>query len=101
VVKIELPNDPVAKIEMHGSMLFHVQKMHAEITEHSRKVELELAKVVQTRPGSNDHRKLARARKDLRLKHLCLADQERRLKERIALLNTQTGNSMAGLKAVG
>jgi hypothetical protein len=38
-----------------------------------------------------DHRKLVAARKDLRQKHLCIVDQERRLKERIACLIYDVG----------
>jgi len=82
---------------MHQAMLSHVQKIDHEILQHSLAVDRELETVAQTRPGSIDHRKLVAARKDLRQKHLCLMDQERRLKERIESLNTQIGSSMAAL----
>lgn len=93
----ELPDDPVGRIDMHRAMLAHVQKIDQGILQHSVAVDRELETVAQTRPGSLDHRKLVAARKDLRQKHLCLMDQERRLKERIELLNTQIGNLMAAL----
>ena len=93
----ELPEDPVDRIEMHRAMLSHVQKIDHEILQHSAVVDRELETVSQTRPGSLDHRKLVAARKDLRQKHLCIVDQERRLKERIESLNTQIGNLMAAL----
>ena len=93
----ELPEDPVDRIEMHRAMLSHVQKIDQEILQHSVVVDRELETVAQTRPGSLDHRKLVAARKDLRQKHLCIVDQERRLKERIESLNTQIGSSMAAL----
>ena len=93
----ELPDDPVGRIKMHQAMLSHVQKIDHEILQHSLAVDRELDTVAQTRPGSIDHRKLVAARKDLRQKHLCLMDQERRLKERIESLNTQIGSSMAAL----
>jgi hypothetical protein len=86
---------------MHQAMLSHVQKIDHEILQHSLAVDRELETVAQTRPGSLDHRKLVAARKDLRQKHLCLMDQERRLKERIESLNTLTGNSMAALTVAG
>ena len=82
-------------------MLSHVQKIDQEILQHSVTVDRELETVAQTRPGSLDHRKLVAARKDLRQKHLCLMDQERRLKERIELLNTLIGNSMDASTAAG
>jgi hypothetical protein len=82
-------------------MLSHVQKIDQGILQHSVAVDRELETVAQTRPGSLDHRKLVAARKDLRQKHLCLMDQERRLKERIESLNTLTGNSMAALTVAG
>lgn len=97
----ELPEDPVGRIEMHRAMLSHVQKIDQEILQHSVAVDRELETVAQTRPGSLDHRKLVAARKDLRQKHLCLMDQERRLKERIELLNTLIGNSMDASTAAG
>ena len=97
----ELPEDPAKRIEMHRAMLSHVQKIDQEILQHSVVVDRELETVAQTRPGSLDHRKLVAARKDLRQKHLCLMDQERRLKERIESLNTLTGNSMAALTVAG
>lgn len=97
----ELPEDPVERIEMHRAMLTHVQKIDHEIQQHSVAVDRELETVAQTRPGSLDHRKLVAAKKDLRQKHLCIVDQERRLKERIELLNTLTGNSMAALTVAG
>lgn len=97
----ELPEDPVDRIEMHRAMLSHVQKIDQEILQHSVTVDRELETVAQTRPGSLDHRKLVAARKDLRQKHLCIVDQERRLKERIESLNTLTGNSMAALTVAG
>lgn len=97
----ELPEDPVGRIEMHRAMLSHVQKIDQEILQHSVAVDRELETVAQTRPGSLDHRKLVAARKDLRQKHLCIVDQERRLKERIESLNTLTGNSMAALTVAG
>ena len=93
----ELPEDPAERIKMHRAMLSHVQKIDQEILQHSVAVDRELETVAQTRPGSIDHRKLVAARKDLKLKHLCIVDQERRLKERIESLNTLTGNSMAAL----
>lgn len=93
----ELPEDPAERIKMHRAMLAHVQKIDQGILQHSVAVDRELETVAQTRPGSLDHRKLVAARKDLRQKHLCLMDQERRLKERIELLNTQIGNLMAAL----
>lgn len=99
--RIELPDDPVGRIDMHRAMLAHVQKIDQGILQHSVAVDRELDTVAQTRPGSIDHRKLVAARKDLRQKHLCLVDQDRRLKERIALLNTRTGNSMDALTAGG
>jgi len=97
VPQTELPDDPVGRIKMHQAMLSHVQKIDHEILQHSLAVDRELETVAQTRPGSIDHRKLVAARKDLRQKHLCLMDQERRLKERIESLNTQIGSSMAAL----
>lgn len=97
----ELPDDPVGRIDMHRAMLAHVQKIDQGILQHSVVVDRELETVSQTRPGSLDHRKLVAARKDLRQKHLCLMDQERRLKERIESLNTLTGNSMAALTVAG
>ena len=97
----ELPEDPVGRIEMHRAMLSHVQKIDQEILQHSVAVDRELETVAQTRPGSLDHRKLVAARKDLRQKHLCMVDQERRLKERIESLNTLTGNSTAALTVAG
>ena len=97
----ELPEDPAERIEMHRAMLSHVQKIDQEILQHSAVVDRELETVAQTRPGSIDHRKLVAARKDLKLKHLCIVDQERRLKERIESLNTLTGNSMAALTVAG
>ncbi|DBA35169.1 TPA_asm: hypothetical protein vir525_00027 [Caudoviricetes sp. vir525] len=97
----ELPDDPVGRIDMHRAMLAHVQKIDQGILQHSVAVDRELETVAQTRPGSLDHRKLVAARKDLRQKHLCLMDQERRLKERIESLNTLTGNSMAALTVAG
>ncbi|MDD2317054.1 MAG: hypothetical protein PHD57_06880 [Desulfobacterales bacterium] len=93
----ELPEDPAERIEMHRAMLSHVQKIDQGIRQHAAVVDRELETVAQTRPGSLDHRKLIAAKKDLRQKHLCLMDQERRLKERIELLNTQIGNLMAAL----
>jgi len=97
VPQTELPEDPAKRIEMHRAMLSHVQKIDQEILQHSVTVDRELETVAQTRPGSLDHRKLVAARKDLRQKHLCIVDQERRLKERIESLNTQIGSSMAAL----
>lgn len=97
----ELPEDPVGRIKMHRAMLTHVQRIDQEILQHSVTVDRELETVAQTRPGSIDHRKLVAARKDLKLKHLCIVDQERRLKERIESLNTLTGNSMAALTVAG
>lgn len=97
----ELPDDPVGRIDMHRAMLSHVQKIDQGILQHSVAVDRELETVAQTRPGSLDHRKLVAARKDLRQKHLCLMDQERRLKERIELLNTLIGNSMDASTAAG
>lgn len=97
--RTELPDDPAERIEMHRAMLTHVQRIDQEIRTHSTVVDRELETVAQTRPGSLDHRKLVAARKDLKLKHLCLVDQERRLKERIELL--RIGNSMAALIAEG
>ncbi len=99
--QIELPEDPVGRIEMHRAMLSHVQKIDQEILQHSIDVDRELETVAQTRPGSTDHRKLVAAKKDLRQKHLCLVDQKRRLEERIELLNTLTGNSMDALTVAG
>lgn len=93
----ELPEDPAERIKMHRAMLSHVQKIDQGILQHSVAVDRELETVAQTRPGSLDHRKLVAARKDLKLKHLCIVDQERRLKERIESLNTQIGSSMAAL----
>ena len=93
--QIEIPGDPVGRIEMHRAMLTHVQKIDQGILQHSVAVDRELETVAQVRPGSLDHRKLVAAKKDLRQKHLCMVDQERRLKERIELL--QIGNSMAAL----
>lgn len=93
----ELPEDPAERIKMHRAMLSHVQKIDQGILQHSVAVDRELETVAQTRPGSIDHRKLVAARKDLRQKHLCIVDQERRLKERIESLNTQIGSSMAAL----
>ena len=93
----ELPEDPAERIKMHRAMLAHVQKIDQGILQHSVAVDRELETVAQTRPGSLDHRKLVAARKDLRQKHLCIVDQERRLKERIESLNTQIGSSMAAL----
>ena len=97
----ELPEDPAERIKMHRAMLSHVQKIDQEILQHSAVVDRELETVAQTRPGSIDHRKLVAARKDLKLKHLCIVDQERRLKERIELLNTLIGNSMDASTAAG
>jgi hypothetical protein len=97
VPQTELPEDPAERIEMHRAMLSHVQKIDQGILQHSAVVDRELETVSQTRPGSLDHRKLVAARKDLKLKHLCIVDQVRRLEERIELLNTLTGNSMAAL----
>jgi hypothetical protein len=101
VPQTELPEDPAERIEMHRAMLSHVQKIDQEILQHSAVVDRELETVAQTRPGSIDHRKLVAARKDLKLKHLCIVDQERRLKERIELLNTLIGNSMDASTAAG
>jgi hypothetical protein len=95
----EMPADPAGRIEMHKAMLAHVQKIDQGILQHSVVIDRELETVTLERPGSLDHRKLVAAKKDLRQKHLCLVDQERRLKERIELL--LTGNSMDALTAGG
>jgi hypothetical protein len=84
-----MPESPTDQIQIHNAMVARVSQGLQQISTTKALVSQDL---LLTDPGSEDYNKLVQTGKDLRKKELCLIDQERRLKERIACL--QTGNSM-------
>jgi|WetSurMetagenome_2_1015567.scaffolds.fasta_scaffold377123_2 hypothetical protein len=88
-MKFTMPESPIDQIQIHNAMVARIGQARQQIstTKAHMSQDLHLAD-----PGSEDYKKLVRARKNLRMQELCLIDQEKRLKERIDCL--RTGNSM-------
>lgn len=74
---------------MHDVMLLRVRSL---LQDAAGRREALLQELKQITSKGQDARPVHQARKNLHLQELCLRDQERRLQERIASL--QTGNSI-------
>lgn len=97
-MKFDMPPDPATQIQMHKAMIRKIQEASRDVA--AKKAVL-LPEIARRLDAGEDVRKLSQARKDLRYQELCLADQEKRLKERIILLQERTGNSTTTSEVAG
>jgi hypothetical protein len=88
-MKCTMPEGPIDQIQIHNAMVARIDQALQQIPVTKAHISEDLTR---TEPGSEDYKKLMQACKNIRMQELCLMDQEKRLKERIACL--QTGNSM-------
>lgn len=88
-MKFEMPTTGEGQIAMYSAML---QCVRSALQDAAGRQEAVLQELKQITSKGQDARPVHQARKNLHLQELCLRDQERRLQERIASL--QTGNSI-------
>jgi hypothetical protein len=89
-MKFSMPADPYDKVKMYKAMLVRVKE--------ARELVASQMDMVSRAAAGQDARKIYKVHKKLHLQELCLIDQERRLRERIAL--HQIGASMESCRAV-
>lgn len=88
-MKFEMPQTIEGQMDMHSYMLQKVRSVLQDVAGRQGALLQQLEQMTST---GQDARPVHQARKNLHLQELCLRDQERRLQERIASL--QTGNSI-------
>lgn len=89
-MRFTMPSDPAEQVQIHETMVVRCGQARGQIGAAKARISHDLS---LTEPGSEDYKKLMQAGKNLRMQELALLDQEKRLKERIASL--QTGSSTA------
>ena len=94
-MKFSMPADPYDKVKMYKAMLVRVEEAKELVTSQMGMISSELKSRVA---AGQDVREAYQTHKKLHLQELCLIDQERRLRERIAL--HQIGASMESCRAV-
>lgn len=90
-MKFTMPDNPAEQIKMHSIMLDHVHDTLQQVPSDMARVTADIDNKLAQGISSLKIQTLIQTRKNLHRQELCLRDQERRLQERIALL--QTGNS--------
>lgn len=92
-MRFTMPKDPTEQIQIHEAMIVQCGQAMQQIDAARSRISQDLG---QVKLGGEDHRKLLQAGKNLRMQELCVIDQEKRLKERIASL--RIGSSTAESK---
>ena len=90
-MKFKMPDNPAEQIRMHSIILDRVHETLRQVPVDTARISEDIDSRLATGVSILKVQTFIQTRKNLHRQELCLRDQERRLQERIALL--QTGNS--------